>query len=76
MGAAGSKWAERKVKRKVAQTVARYTPPAVAERVVETTKQRTLSVVGGVKGAVDTGRQAAGEREQELRNRYSTGPRR
>jgi hypothetical protein len=76
MGAAGSKWAERKVKRKVSQTVARYTPPAVADRVKTNTKQRTLTVVGGVKNAVETGRDAAGEREDELRARYATGPRR
>jgi hypothetical protein len=74
MGAAGSKWAERKVKRKVSQTVARYTPPAVADRVKTNTKHRTLTVVDGVKNAVDTGRRAADEREEELRARYATGP--
>ncbi len=76
MGAIGSQWAQRKVKRKVAQTVQRYTPPAVADRVVTVTKARTLTVVGGVRDAIETGRHEAQVREDELRSRYATGPRR
>jgi hypothetical protein len=76
MGAVGSQWAQRKVKRKVAQTVQRYTPPAVADRVVAGTKARTLTVVDGVRGAIDTGKHEAQAREDELRDRYATGPRR
>jgi hypothetical protein len=76
MGAIGSQWAQRKVKRKVVQTVQRYTPPAVADRVIESTKARTLTVAGGVRGAIETGKKEAQTREDELRSRYATGPRR
>jgi hypothetical protein len=70
MGAVGSKWAERKVKRKVTSTIAKYSPPAVAERVKDTAIQRGVNVVDGVRTAIDTGRQAADERQSELRAKY------
>jgi hypothetical protein len=72
MGAVGSAWAQRKVKRKVVETVQHFAPPAVAERVKHNAKQHTLTVVDGVRNAVDTGRQAAVDREAELRDRYRT----
>jgi hypothetical protein len=74
MGAVGSAWAQRKLKRKVAQTAQHFAPPAVAERVKHSAKNRTVTVVDGVRNAVDTGRQAAMDREAELRDRYRTGP--
>jgi hypothetical protein len=72
MGTVGSRWAERKVRRTVAQKVDRYRPPAVAAKVKDSAIDRTVTVIDGVRGAVQTGRQAAADREVELRNRYRT----
>jgi hypothetical protein len=73
MGIVGSQWAQHRVKRRVAQVVQKYAPPAVAKRVKANTKVRTLTVVDGVRGAIDTGKAAAGAREQELRDRFGRG---
>ena len=75
MGAAGSQWAQRRFKRRVAALVERYAPPAVVERAKVHTKVRTLTVVDGVKSAIDTGKAAADSREQELRTKLGTGSR-
>jgi hypothetical protein len=75
MGAAGSQLAQRKLKRKVAQTLGRYTPPVVADRLVTGAKIRTLTVVDGVRNALETGKHEAMSREDELRHRFATGPR-
>jgi hypothetical protein len=72
MGAAGSQWAQRRFKRRVSAVIERYAPPAVVERAKANTKVRTLTVVDGVKSAIDTGKAAADSREQELRTKLGT----
>ncbi len=73
MGVLGSQWAQHRLKRRVSRVVEKYSPPAVAQRLKHSAKVRTLTVVDGVRGAVDTGRAAADAREQELRTRFRTG---
>jgi hypothetical protein len=70
MGAVGSQWAERKVRKTIAAQRDRYRPPAVAERMKGNAKDRTVTVLDGVRSAVDTGRRAAQDRESELREKY------
>ncbi len=72
MGAAGSAWAQRKVKRKVQRTVARYTPPAVRDRVTA----RARDLADELRSAVDEGRTAQDERAEELRSRFQAPKRR
>ncbi len=74
MGAAGSQWAQHRFKRRVAKVVEKYAPQAVAQRLKTNSKVRTLTVVDGVRGAIDTGKAAADERERELHLRLGTGP--
>ena len=60
MGAAGSVYAQRKVKKKVAQ----LSPPLIAGTAVGVAKE----VVGDVKSALRDGRAAMRDRETELRD--------
>lgn len=59
MGAAGSMWAQRKVKRKVAQ----LTPPAIAGAAVGAAKEITRDL----RSVVSEGRKGMRERETQLK---------
>ena len=63
MGAVGSTYAQRKVKKAVAQ----FTPPALAGTAVGVAK----GVVGDVKAALKDGRAAMRDRETELRDQLA-----
>jgi hypothetical protein len=67
MGAGGSTWLQRKVKRTVQAKVAAIVPAAVLSSVTEKAKGVSSRAVVAVKGAVADGRLAARDREQELR---------
>jgi rRNA-processing protein FCF1 len=67
MGAGGSTWLQRKVKRTVQAKVAALVPAAVISSVSEKAKSVSSRARVAVKGAVADGRSAARDREQELR---------
>jgi len=66
MGAAGSLWAQRKVKKTVQTTIEKYSPPAVAHRAVD----RAKAIGGDLRSVVDEGRAAQADKELELRDRF------
>jgi hypothetical protein len=76
MGATGSQWAQRRLRKRIDRAVERYAPPAVADRIRAGTKTRTLTVIDGVRDAIDTGKAAAESREHELRAKLGTADRR
>ena len=61
-GAGGSTWARRRVRRRVASS------PAV--RAIEAVRERPGEAVSQVRAAVEEGRRAARQREEELRQRW------
>jgi hypothetical protein len=66
MGAVGSAYAQHKVKKTVRAKVARYTPPAVADRVLD----RAKMLGSDLRSVVDEGKAAQADRESELRSRF------
>lgn len=73
MGAAGSALAQRKVKKQVQATVQRYAPPAVADRAKQRVIDTAHSLVDDVRDAIDEGRDAAVDRQLELRRKLLVG---
>jgi hypothetical protein len=73
MGAAGSAFAQRKVKRQVKATVERYAPPAIADRARQRVTDTAYGLVDDVRDAFDEGKAAASERQAELRDRLGVG---
>jgi hypothetical protein len=71
MGAAGSAFAQRKLRRQVRATVERYAPPAIADRARRRIKYGALNVADNVRDAIDEGRGAASARQLELHQKIA-----
>jgi ElaB/YqjD/DUF883 family membrane-anchored ribosome-binding protein len=72
MGAGGSSWFQRKVRRAVHAQVAKIAPPNVADVAVKKAKELRSRVAS----AVGEGRSAMSERESDLRARIGSAPKR
>lgn len=66
MGAGGSTWLQRKVKRTVQAKVLRYAPSKVAVRVGDRLTKSVRGVGETVRDVIDEGRSGMKEREAEL----------
>jgi hypothetical protein len=72
MGAGGSAWVQRKVKRTVRTKRAQYAPTAVAGRVGDRLTSSVRGVGETVRDVIDEGRAGMRERESELRAELGT----